>query len=75
MNKEEIKECIFNFIFCAIFIGLIVLLVVGFVKNAEYCEENPNDQSCKPYETTNNSDSGIKCGWVFGVGYRCGMGF
>lgn len=75
MYKEEIIECVSNFVFCVLFIGLIILLVVGFVKKNEYCNDNPNDETCKPVETTNNNSGGIKCGWVFGQGFRCGMGF
>lgn len=55
----------------------IFLLFYGIGSKIKYCNDNPNSDECKvqEQEQTNNNDGGIKCGWVFGSGFRCGVGF
>lgn len=77
MNKEEIMEKIFEIFMSILFIGLFVIVLYGVYNHTKYCEINPNEETCKPRETTspNNNNGGIRCGWVFGHGFKCGIGF
>lgn len=65
---------------CKIFAMIVILLFIfmGFAmyKQVKYCDNNPSDKKCNyNKETTSNNNNGIKCGYVFGHGYKCGVGF
>lgn len=71
--KEKITEILAGI--CIVF--LVVLLFWMIFSNIKDCIDNPNLDKCKveEQEQTSNDDGGIKCGWVFGSGFRCGVGF